>query len=289
MTSGTASPRPAPTRTPSGIAYWTLGDGPPLLAVHGGPGTDHSFFRPALEPLADVATVVFFDLPGHGASAPPADFALATMAGAIDDVRVAIGADRVVLLGSSYGGFLSLIFALAHPERVAGLIFVDTSASYGFREESLQEARRRGTPEILAALARLWDGSLSTDREFHDDWRTILPLYFHRLPLDAVRRLADRGSYNLDTRKRILPTFRGYDVRARLAEIEAPALVLAGRHDWITAVGQACELAEGLRSAELHIFEDSGHYPFIEEPDAFLAAVRCWLRRLASDPHHDGS
>lgn len=276
-------------RTPSGIAYVALGQGAPLITVHGGPGTDHGFFRPYLDPLAMDMTVVYFDLPGHGGSRPAADYGMAAMAEAIEEVRAAIGAESITLLGSSYGGFLSLTYALSHPARVAGLILVDTAASYGFRAESLATAARRGTPAMLAALERLWEGGLATDREFHAAWRTILPLYFHRLDGDTVARLADRSTYTLATRRQVLPTLRDYDLRPRLHEIAAPALVVAGRYDWITAVGQAEELAAELPHGRLVLFEESGHYPFIEEQERFLAVVRGWLAEHAGTGAADRS
>lgn len=268
---------PRPLQTASGIAYWTVGTGPAVITVHGAPGTDHRFFRPYLDPLVSRMTMVYFDLPGHGASAPSNDYSFDAMAESIEGVRVAIGADRVTLLGNSYGGFLSLIYALRHPERVQSLILVDTSASYGFRDESLETAQRRGSPAMLDALERLWNGSLQTDREFHRDWREILPLYFHRLPIERIREMADGSTYRLDTRKAILPTLRDYDVRQALGTIHVPTLVIVGRHDWITSVAQAEELASGIPRSRLLIFEESGHYPFMDEPEHFMQAARDWL------------
>lgn len=198
---------------------------------------------------------------------------------AIEDVRTSIGAKRVSVLGSSYGGFLSLVYALRNPHSVQSLILVDTSASYGFREESTATARRRATTSMLAALERLWDGTLEDDAAFRAAWREVLPLYFHRLPLENIQRLADKSAYRLDTRKRILPTFEHYDVRDALPTIAAPSLVMVGRHDWITSVAQAEELAAGLPNGELTVFEESGHYPFIEENETFIEKVRAWLTK----------
>src|SRR5579872_3670605 len=85
-----------------------------ILTVHGGPGTDHLLFRPELDRLGAFARVVYFDLPGHGRSNAPKDFQLETIAESLEEVRTAAHAERVTLLGSSYGGFVSLAYALAH-------------------------------------------------------------------------------------------------------------------------------------------------------------------------------
>lgn len=269
---------PLPRRGPRGIAYTVKGDvGPYLLAVHGGPGMDHAYFRPWLDFLAESARLVYLDLPGHGQSEPPADYSLEAMADALDALRSELAAERVLLLGSSYGGFVSLVYALRHAQHVAGLLLVDTAASYGFRAESLEVARQRGTPEMLHALDRLWNDALGSDAEFERDWTTILPLYFHAAPADQVQRIAAATTYRLATRKAVLPTFRNYDVRDRLGDISAPALVIVGQHDWITSVGQAQALASGLPKARLVVFEQSGHAPFVDEPETFQRVVRDWV------------
>ena len=284
MVAGEPDEYPLSRSTPDGVAFDVLGHGPALVAMHGAPGTDHRLFRPFLDPLSADRRLVYFDLPGHGQSHPVEDHGLAAMAGSIDGVRSALGLDAVALLGSSYGGFLALTYALTRPAAVSALVLVDTSASHGFREESLAVAARRGTPTMLASLQRLWDGSLENDAEFRRAWRDIFPLYFHRLPDAEIDALTRRCTYKLNTRRHILPTLGGYDLRQRLGEIDVPALVLVGRHDWITSVHQAEELVAGLPRGKLVVFEESGHYPFIEEPTRFLAVVRDWLARNVRDP-----
>ncbi len=68
-----------------------------------------------------------------------------------------------------------------------------------------------------------------------------------------------------------------YDVRPRLGEIAIPTLVLAGRHDWVTPVGQSEAIAAGIPDTEFVVFEESGHSPFVEEQDRFLAVVRRFM------------
>jgi len=253
-----------------------------ILTVHGGPGTDHRLFRPELDRLGAYARLVYFDLPGHGRSTePPPDFALETMAESLEEVRSAIGAERVTLLGSSYGGFVSLAYALAHPDRVARLILVDTAASNAFREQSLAIAHRRADPQMLAAFERLWNDALASDADFRENWSVLFPLYFARASREQIEEFAGRTSYTLATRRAILPTFGGYDLRSRLDELQMPALVIVGAHDWITPPPLAQDLASALPSAQLVVFEDSGHYPFLEEPERFVATVEAFLAETA--------
>jgi proline iminopeptidase len=248
-----------------------------ILAVHGGPGTDHRLFRPELDRLGEFARVVYFDLPGHGRSPAPDDFSLETIAESLEEARLAAGAERVTVLGSSYGGFLSLLYALAYPQRVARLILVDTSSSGSFRARSIAIAHERASEAMLAAFERLWSDALADDDDFRASWRTLFPLYFARTAPAEIDAYAARTSYNLATRRAILPTLVEYDVRSRLASLRMPALVIVGARDWITPPEEARELAAALPNARLVVFESSGHYPFLEEEERFARVVEAFL------------
>ena len=252
-----------------------------IVAVHGGPGTDHRLFRPELDRLGSFARLVYFDLPGHGRSPAPRDFSLDAVAESLEEVRELAGAQRVTLLGSSYGGFVALAYALAHPARVARLVLVDTAASSGFREQSIAIARERANPAMLAAFERLWSDELADDDGFRRDWGTLFPLYFARATHEEVAAFASRTSYTLATRRAILPTMQRFDLRPRLGELRMPALVIVGAHDWITPPPQARELTAGLPDARLVVFEESGHYPFLEEPARFAAEVEAFFSATA--------
>lgn len=106
------------------------GQGPPVLVMHGGLGVDHTCFRPWLDPLGDTASLIYYDHRGNGRSArPPLDeFDHDTWVEDADALRAAMGHEKVVVLGHSYGGFLALRYALAHPDRVRGLILLSTAA-----------------------------------------------------------------------------------------------------------------------------------------------------------------
>jgi proline iminopeptidase len=213
------------------------------------------------------------------------------MTNALGEVLETTGERQAYLLGSSYGGFLSLTFALTYPQKVRGLVLVGTSASHQFRQDSLNVAQQKGNPDMLAMLERLWNGGLTNDTDFYKAWREILPLYFCNLPIDEIHQLANSSTYNLNTRKEILPTLHAYDVRARLGEIQVPSLVLVGEHDWITGLRQAEELVNNLAESQLVVFYESGHYPFIEENSKFTSVVEGWLNAVSEREKgkHDAS
>lgn len=137
------------------MAYTVLGEGIPIIAIHGGPGTDHQLFRPYLDPLANTYKLIYFDLPGHGASRPTTDYSLSTMASTLDEILEAIGEQQAYLLGSSYGSFLSMAFTLAHPQKVKGLVLVGAAASYQFREDFRDRAAACGLRYVSRTGAAL--------------------------------------------------------------------------------------------------------------------------------------
>ena len=115
------------------VWYRRVGDGPgtPLLTLHGGPGASHDYLEP-LAALGDDRPVIFYDQLGGGRSDRPGDTSLwriGRFCQEIDDLRDALGLDRVHLLGQSWGGWLAVEYMLTRPHGIAGLVLASTSAS----------------------------------------------------------------------------------------------------------------------------------------------------------------
>ena len=113
------------------LYHVTLGRGTPVIFMHGGLGFDHQYFRPFVDPLSRSAKVVYYDQLGHGRSDRPASFneiTLARLSADCDGLATALGFDKFVLVGHSYGGFIALDFALRFPNRLAGLVLSCTAA-----------------------------------------------------------------------------------------------------------------------------------------------------------------
>lgn len=250
---------------------------PVILALHGGPGFDHAYFKPALSALTDVAQVVYLDHRAQGRSArPPVE--TCTTEQMADDAAAfcrALGIERLVVLGQSFGGFVAMTMALRHPDVVGRLILVDTTACIDVPEiMGILEARQGG--EARATAEKVLNGD-TAEATMADFMRLVLPAYAHPTRQEVLADMA-RSSFNPEVGAFWFRHERPrYDLRGRLGEITVPALVVVGDYDWITPPSQSRIIAAGIPGAELVVIPDAGHFAFSERPEAFAAAVRRFL------------
>jgi proline iminopeptidase len=257
------------------------GDRPTLIALHGGPGFDHAYLRPGLDPLAAWARVVYVDLRGQGRSGRP-PLVSCTLEQMADDVAALcrrLGIDRPVVLGHSAGGFVALHLAVRHPGLAGGLILVHTAPTLapladGDPPPSLAE---RGGPGAVAAAARLFGGDMSqASMEAFD--RLVAPFYAGPGQPDLPRRLFSLSSFEPEVARYFFGTLApAYDLRPRLGEIDVPALVVTGRYDWVCPPAAGRAIAAGIPGAVLVELPEGGHFGFTEEPARFQHAVRVFL------------
>lgn len=263
------------------LFYESVGQGRPLMLMHGGLGFDHSYFRPWIDPLSDSAQIVFYDHRGMGRSASPADPAraeLATLVADADGLRSVLGHEQIVLMGHSFGGFVALEYALTHGDRLAGLILCSTAPAWDYVEAVVTSAQKRGTPAQMQTLLEAFGGPIPDDFAFREAAAALNSLYFHGRPLPVLERVRFSASAFNQTLSAFVSSFNVVD---RLREVKVPTLVISGGDDFLMPVAQAPQrLAAGMPRSQLVVFEESGHYPFAEEQDRFLTAVRRWLDSL---------
>jgi proline iminopeptidase len=272
---------------------------PSLIAVHGGLGFDHTYFRSrdgaggleavlqgAFAPFSDI---IYVDLRGHGRSTPVRDWSAMTFDTLADDLwalRQALGVESMVLLGHSFGGYLAQHFALRYPEALTGLVLCATAPAFDYATIALERAATRATPVQMEALLRGFGGPVGSDAAFGSLVRRVLPLYFHTEADRRAGRVADRmqvraAAFN-HGQSALLPAF---DTTAALSTLSVPTLCLGGAADWITPPAQGPErLAALLPGATLRVLEDCGHFPFLERPAAVATVLRSWAREHVSPP-----
>lgn len=258
------------------------GRGRPVLVLHGGLGLDHTCMR-SLDRLGDAAELIYVDVPGNGRSpAVSPQQTLEQVADVLDALRTNLGIERWTVLGNSYGAIISLVYALRHPASIESIISVGGAPSFEHAPQVLATLDRRGQPEAAAALMAALGQPVRDDAHFSDVWMQVLPLYFHAWEPRYRDAFAETrwsaAGYNRGNE--LLAT---YNIRAELPRIAVPALVVSGDDDFIMPA-ETCgaALASGIPNAQHAIISRSGHFPFLEQPAAFDAAVRDWISRPRS-------
>lgn len=251
----------------------TSGSGPRLLLLHGWALNSH-VWDDIIGPLGERFTVVCVDLPGHGASPWPPEFhdheSLAALLA--PELR-----DEAIVLGWSLGALAAMQLALDHARAVRALILVAATPRFVRNEEWLEGVE---TAVLEDFAARLQQDQRATVRDFlalqvRGDERAMECLRVLR------RRVLAAGPTHPGALGAGLEVLRRTDLRARLAEIAAPALVIAGEHDRLTPPGASRELAARLMRARFALIERAAHAPFISHRAAFLSEVEQFLARLA--------
>jgi proline iminopeptidase len=250
------------------------------LVLHGGPGMDHTYFRPWLTPLADSLQLIYVDHRGNGRSLRMAneEYTIEHMADDLEQLRLYLGLEQPIVLGSSFGGMLAQVYATRHPGRYSRLVLISTTPSYDFYREATAILHERGTDEQKRVMATLFEGKVRTEAEFRQWWDVMLPLYFYRYDPAAGDAMLGRTVGNPEIARYMFEhVIPHYDVRAHLGTFDVPCLIISGRHDWITPPSQGEEIHRLIPGSEFVLFENSGHMPFIEEQEAFLTVVRRFL------------
>jgi proline-specific peptidase len=266
------------------LFYEVRGSGPAIMTLHGGPGiSDHRSNLAAFGDLADSFTVVAYDHRGSGLSEGEPPFSHEQWVADCEALRRHLGLGKVVMIGGSYGGFLTLEYALRYPENLAAVILRDTAASFKYDARATETALNSGLPGIdRESMRRFMEGYVIDNEDFKQLWLATQPLYTVAFDPEEARRKAESIRFRYQTHNYTFQhVFPGWDIVDRLKEIQVPVLVTVGRHDWITPVEASEELHRHLPDSELVIFEQSGHSPQFEEKAKYLATVRDFIRRKA--------
>ncbi len=258
---------------------------PTLILLHGGPGFDHSSYKPAYSALTDVAQVIYLDHRGNGRSdAGPQDSW--TLAQWGDDVRGfcdALGIEKPIVLGVSFGGMVAMAYATRHPAHPAKLILVTTEAIGGsHRQRRVELFERLGGPEV-GALARrrfLETGGL-VDQALLEAWRRLAMPHYTRTPRDpdSVSRTVVRPDV-LQWFARPDGEGNRFDMLADLGRIQCPTLVMGGEDDPMTPIEAQADIAAALPAhlVRFERFANCGHGIIPDARERGLAMIRDFIR-----------
>lgn len=257
---------------------------PTLIVMHGGPGFDHTGLRPDFDAFADIAQVIYIDHRGNGRSVP-SDPKTWTLAQWGDDVRAlsdALGIEKPIVFGQSFGGMVAQSYATRHPGHPRAVIFSSTAARMDF-DASLKLFEAKGGAEARAIAERFWNSG--NDEEFDTYMRVCMPLYNTTTRADgaeARRRVIMRREVY---RHFSLPghEIHRMDFRAGLSSVACPTLVLAGAEDPITPPHLAREIADSIddRLVTLEVYEACGHGAFRDSPETVFLTIRRFIERFS--------
>ena len=266
---------------PDRLAYVELGDGPPVLLVHG-LGGNRTVWLETLPALARNHRVIAVDLPGFGASALGSDgVSIPGYARTLERFCNRLGLGRLVLMGSSLGGWVSADLTLRSPERVRGLVLIDAAGIVPTRPERLKAvAMMRGAelgaphaPRFRAAVAtRPGLRKLALKYTIADPTRLAADLVYMALP-----GAPDPGFSPAFTAARRSWSDAWSDT---LTEIECPTLILWGDRDALLPLRHAREWARLIRGSELQVIPGAGHLPMLERPTLVNLALERFLAGL---------
>jgi L-proline amide hydrolase len=261
-------------------------DGTPLLALHGGPGSTHSYFGP-LERLSSERPIVLYDQIGCGNSDRPSDieWTVDVFRDEVAAVREQLGLGRIHLLGTSWGGMLAQEHVLSGAQGIVSLILSSTLATLALWNDEQLKLKAQLPPEVVEVLDRHEAAGTYDDPEYEEAMEVYFDRHFYRGPkprpeLDAMAQGRAPDVYHAMQGPNEWTTtgaLKGWDMRDRLHEINVPTLVVRGRYDMCTAP-IAAELVDGIQGAREVVLEHGSHTPVLEETDRYLEVVSSFTR-----------
>jgi proline iminopeptidase len=281
------------------IYYKTLGQGQPLLIVHGGPGASHDYFLPYLLPLARTNRLIFIDERGSGQSQKLEDssaYTVENMVEDVEDVRQALDLGKISLLGHSFGGVLAQAYALKYPENLSHLILCSTFHSTSKMNEVFKKIKEKMAPELLARIEKMEKAGLYRHGKEYEKGRYTseymtaawgdgyFPYLYQNHP-DANYDPVANGNMSWDLYRVMWGSngefvidgnLKSVEYTDRLSTITVPTLITVGDHDEC-APSLSEEMHQKIKGSELVIIPKSGHMTFVDQPKLFISTVNGFL------------
>ena len=251
---------------------------PTLIVLHGGPGFDHSLMRPYFDRFADTHQVIYLDHRGNGRSGGARETWRLPQWG--DDIRGfcdALGIEKPVVHGLSFGGMVAMSYATRHPDHPARLILSSTAGRMHLDATYAMMARLGGARAEAIARAFWTKPSAEAAGEY---MAVCMPLY-NPTQDPALEQARSRAIMRLEVMFDFITGEQGaMNMVADLAKVTCPTLVLAGGLDPITPVVCAEEIHRALPAglATLEVFDGAGHGVHRDEPDRAEAVLRRFLK-----------
>lgn len=254
----------------------TMREKPTVILVHGGPGADHTVYKPYFSQLSDIAQVIYYDHRGNGRSdaCDNSTWNLAQWGDDLAEFCNVLGIEKPIVLGTSFGGFVAQSYASRHPDHASKLILISTAAKVDF-SKIYQTFERLGGPEIRKIAETYWEGPTPELRAQYRD--QCVPFYQYNK--GASQDWISRIKWNNDTAM----WFNGpqnehgqMDYRDDLSKVNCPTLVMVGEDDPITPSEFSEVIVDNLRDeiTTYKRYERCGHGVVDDRPEEALSEIR---------------
>lgn len=259
-----------------------------IFFLHGGPGLGDSRADIATyEPLAKDFHLVFLDLRGSGQSSETPPFTHKQWVEDIEQLRSSLGLGKIILHGSSYGGFLAQEYAARYSENLEYLLLNVTTLDGTNDLKAIDNAKASDRCQLTdEQLHRLFSGSVENNEDFYRLYAGILPLYMVSFDPERDQQKLKQIQFHYETHNAAFRGLAHYDMSSELPHIETPTLITAGELDWITPADCAKQIHTHMPNSALVVFHDSGHSLAREESALYVRLIQAFIEGRVETSDH---
>jgi len=261
------------------LSYRTAGEGPALVVIHGGPGYEKALMYPGFDALSSDLKVVYYDQRGCGSSEPLRASTPMDISDHVEDLealRRYLRLPEISIAAHGWGAVIALGYCLEYGRNVNSLILI-TPISPFLPEPAVESMMDDLSREVRDEIWEIYNHPhLSMLDKRERVMKLVFPALFYREEgMDRVD--INALSFSSDVNARATSELRSLDVFPELGDIEVQTLVVVGRHDPSTPLRDQMAYADGIRTSSAIVFNGSGHFPFLEEPQLFTEVSREFL------------
>ncbi len=299
------------------LYHFAVGNGTPVLVIHGGPGNPMHEAMDGLQPLTGTYRFHYYDQRGCGKSTRPVKrftsanyyenmkyldrtLGLGAQIADIERIRRILGEDRIIFIGHSFGAFLSSLYAAEFPEHVKALVLVSPAdvlvmppadgGLFGAIERFLPDTRKEEYRKFLDDYFSFGSIFTNTDSALTAKNGRVYDYYAEAtrnrsfpLPASVAGNPSDVGGWMVQAL--YMSMGKSHDYRSAMLKVEAPVLVIHGEND-MQPESASRMYAAAFPHAQVTVIRNAGHFSYVEQPEAFGQIVAAFLNSLNHDRDH---